>query len=335
MALAIIAALAIATTGNSGIAAESPSPIADAARTLLARFDEAQRTTVLHDLDAAERRDWSNLPAGVLRVPRAGVRMGDLDEDRRAAVLAFLSAALSDEGFAKVRQIVRADGILSAAPRAARLGWTEDNYWFAIFGVPSANGTWAWHFGGHHLAVNATMDGDRMYLTPTFLGVEPAMYEDNGTTYAPMAKELEGGLALMSALEPARQAVTLVENRPREVYAGPGRDDVSPPEEGAIVGDWTPDQQALLLDLANRWIGLMPERFATRRLREVAAALDETRFAWNGPTDGSGRIYYRVQGPGLLIEFSTQGDLGDSAGHYHSIYRNPSNEYGGVTPDSR
>lgn len=33
-------------------------------------------------------------------------------------------------------------------------------------------------------------------------------------------------------------------------------------------------------------------------------------------------------GPSLLIEFSTQSALGAAGGHYHSIYRNPTNEYG-------
>ena len=56
------------------------------------------------------------------------------------------------------------------------------------------------------------------------------------------------------------------------------------------------------------------------------------RFAWHGPADGSGAIYYRIQGPTLLIEFSAQGALGAAGGHYHSIYRNPTNEYGRGPP---
>lgn len=46
--------------------------------------------------------------------------------------------------------------------------------------------------------------------------------------------------------------------------------------------------------------------------------------------DGSGSVYYRIQGPHLLIEFSTQGNPGDSAGHNHSVYRDPTREYGGA-----
>lgn len=75
---------------------------------------------------------------------------------------------------------------------------------------------------------------------------------------------------------------------------------------------------------------MLPPPAAEARLQEIAADLDDTRFAWNGPTDGSDSIYYRIQGPRLLIEFSTQGNLGDTAGHFHSIYRNPVNEYGGA-----
>lgn len=42
--------------------------------------------------------------------------------------------------------------------------------------------------------------------------------------------------------------------------------------------------------------------------------------------------YMRIQGPTLIIEMvSTGGNVGDSAtgaGHDHTIYRNPTNEYG-------
>ena len=312
------------------VAAETPAEVAAAAEALFAQLDEPQRAAARHDLAAAVRRNWSNLPAGVLRVARPGIRMGDLGDAQREAVYRFLRTALSAEGFAKVTQIVRADEMLAASPRAGRFGWTEDNYWFAVFGTPSATNTWAWQFGGHHLGVNVTLDGGRMYLTPTFLGVEPAMYEDRGFAFAPMNDELDGGIALVSALDPAQRAAALVDDRPQEVYAGAGSDGVLPPVEGSRVGDWTPAQQETLLDLAGRWIDLLPETFAGARLAEITANLDETRFAWNGPTDGSGTIYYRIQGPRLLIEFSTQGNVGDTAGHYHSIYRNPVNEHGGA-----
>ena len=65
----------------------------------------------------------------------------------------------------------------------------------------------------------------------------------------------------------------------------------------------------------------MPTAVAERRMAEIEAALPDVRFAWNGRVDGSRSIYYRIQGPNLIIEFSTEGSVGASGGHYHSIYR--------------
>ena len=72
----------------------------------------------------------------------------------------------------------------------------------------------------------------------------------------------------------------------------------------------------------------MPEPDAAARLDEIKAELNDLYFAWNGKVDGSGEIYYRIQGPSLIIEFSTQGNVGADGGHYHSVYRDPTNEYG-------
>ena len=81
------------------------------------------------------------------------------------------------------------------------------------------------------------------------------------------------------------------------------------------------------MDVVALWVGLLPEASARDRLAEIKADLDGTYFAWHGNSDGNGSIYYRIQGPRLIIEFSTQGNVGDG-GHYHSIYRDPTNEYG-------
>ena len=63
-------------------------------------------------------------------------------------------------------------------------------------------------------------------------------------------------------------------------------------------------------------------------MAEIEADLDGTYFGWHGNTDGSGPAYYRIQGPAVIIEYSTQSGVGADSGHYHSIYRDPTNEYG-------
>jgi hypothetical protein len=48
---------------------------------------------------------------------------------------------------------------------------------------------------------------------------------------------------------------------------------------------------------------------------EIKAGLDDTWFAWSGPTthaeSKNGSAYYRIQGPNLVIEFSPQTSNGD------------------------
>ena len=72
---------------------------------------------------------------------------------------------------------------------------------------------------------------------------------------------------------------------------------------------------------------MLPEESAQLRMAEIAADLEETSFAWHGALEGGGPIYYRIQGPTLIIEFANE-DVAAEGGHYHSVYRNPLNEYG-------
>jgi len=42
----------------------------------------------------------------------------------------------------------------------------------------------------------------------------------------------------------------------------------------------------------------------------------------------AGRAYVRVQGPTVIIEYAPQRLGGDVTMHLHSIYRDPTNDYG-------
>ena len=64
----------------------------------------------------------------------------------------------------------------------------------------------------------------------------------------------------------------------------------------------------------------------------MKADLNATWFAWSGSTTVQpGRnitAYYRIQGPHLVIEYAPQGLGGDPSNHIHTIYRDPTNDYG-------
>ena len=89
----------------------------------------------------------------------------------------------------------------------------------------------------------------------------------------------------------------------------------------------------MLFDLISEWAGILNEVHAAPRLAEINAGLDDTYFAWSGPTshepDRNPSVgSFCIQGPGLIIEFSPQRPGGDLTMHVHTIYRDPANGYG-------
>ena len=95
--------------------------------------------------------------------------------------------------------------------------------------------------------------------------------------------------------------------------------------EGIPASEMDADQQAMLLDLVRQWVGIINDETAQARMSEIEDGLNETYFAWAGPTTNGELIYYRITGPTLHIEFSHQ--MGDVL-HIHSVYRDPTREYG-------
>ena len=88
----------------------------------------------------------------------------------------------------------------------------------------------------------------------------------------------------------------------------------------------------MLIDVIGEWAGIINDAYGTPRLKEIRDGLENTWFAWSGPTTHqpghNGSAYYRIQGPRLLIEFSPQGVGGDPSLHVHTAYRDPTNSYG-------
>ena len=306
----------------------SGANIASAAEAFLSTLSEDQLAEAIYAFDDPVRSNWSNLPAGRVGFERNGVRIGDLSAVQVDAMQEFLDTALSPYGSSTVRGIVGADAVLEKSLLSFVMKWDDENYWLAFFGEPAEPGTWGWQFGGHHLAVNVTVSGGRSYMSPTFLGVEPATYESEGVVAEPLARHAAAGLDVIQSLAGDLRSSAVVSGRPDETLVGAGMDGVIPNLEGSPTSVWTDCQRAKLMHTISLWTSLLPAPDAAARLDEIKAELNDLHFAWNGTVDGSGEIYYRIQGPSLIIEFSTQGNVGADGGHYHSVYRDPTNEYG-------
>ncbi len=326
-------ATSVEPTASTPVAVASPaeseatSAVVTAADAFIAELTEAQRAAAVLELGDSKRANWSNLPPGSVRFERNGLRIGDLDLEQTDALHHFLAVALSPAGYEVVTGIVRAEDALAESRGGNSSRFSADHYWLAFFGEPSDQAPWGWQFGGHHLAVNVTVVDGRSYLSPTFLGIEPATFTHGNSTMAPLDPLAKAGRAVISALDDEAKARATLASRPNGVQAGAGRDGVVPELQGAAAGDWSAEQQQVLLDAVGLWVGVLDAASGQARMDEIRGELDDLHFAWHGEVDG-GPMYFRIQGPSLIIEFSTEGRLGGGGSHYHSVYRNPTNEYG-------
>jgi hypothetical protein len=185
-------------------------------------------------------------------------------------------------------------------------------------------------FGGHHLALNITLVGERGVLTPTLTGAQPAIYKRGDRTIRPLRGESDKAFALLKSLDAKQRGQAILGYRVANLVLGPGEDGKTIQPEGLKSTDMTAGQRAMLLDLISEWTGILEADAAALRMTEMKADLNDMWFAWSGPVEveaGSNvTAYYRIQGPHLVIEYAPQG--GDPAMHIHTMYRDPTNDYG-------
>lgn len=301
--------------------------IVAAANKFLASLDDGQRSKVVFDFkDNEQRKRWSNLPQAMFK--RAGLRLGDLSQTQRSAAMGVLAAALSPQGYEKAVQIVEGDEVLRKNDNGGRPIFGHDEYYISFLGKPSATEPWMIQFGGHHLALNITLVGEQGTLAPSHTGAQPAIYEMEGKTVRPLGREVDKAFALMSSLDEAQRKQAILGFQMRDLVLGPGRDGQTIQPEGIKGSALTEKQREMLLDLASEWTGIMHDSVAKSKLEEMKHRITETWFAWSGPTEKGSAAYFRIQGPTVIIEYAPQRLGGDPTKHIHTIYRDPTNEYG-------
>jgi hypothetical protein len=338
----VVGAALVAGAGRqqrrSPASAQSPAAatagIVKAAEALLATLDDATRAKMQFPFEGPQKTRWSNLPTGIFQ--REGLRMGDLTPPQRAAATALLQAALSADGHRKVTEIIRAEEVLrtGSAGGGARGGgraggrggliFGEDEYYLAFLGKPSTTARWMLQFGGHHLAINLTLAGSQASMTPSLPATQPAIYTFEGREIRPLGRENDKAFALVNALDEKLRGQAIIGSRVADLVLGPGQDGRVIQPEGLRASAMPAAQQDMLLDIAREWAGIMNDAFAGPRMAEIRANLAQTYFAWSGPTTPGSAAYFRIQGPTIVIEYAPQGGVD----HIHTIYRDPTNDYG-------
>jgi hypothetical protein len=321
----LVVLLAAAAPAQTGV--PSAAKAVAAAEAFLATLDDAGRRAVQFAYtDDAQRRKWSNLPTPLFR--RAGLRLGDLTPAQRTAALAVLAAVFSPEGYEKVLAIVESDEVLRAQGAPGNLVFGRDEFFLSFVGTPSPTAPWLVQFGGHHLAINATLQGTNATAAPSLPAVQPATFTLNGKTVRPLGNEYDQAFALLHSLDAAQKARAVLGDRTSDLVLGPGQDGRMIAPEGLKGDQLTPAQRTALLDLLGEWVRLVHADAAAARMAEAEAGLADTYFAWRGPTAPGSAAYFRIHGPTVFIEFAPQAMGGSPLNHIHTIYRDPSNDYG-------
>ncbi len=316
--------------------ADATSRIVKSAQAFLATLDAAQKAKAQFAFDAPQKTNWSNLPSPMYQ--RHSLRIGDLTPAQRTSVMSILSTALSRDGYQKVTEIMHGDEVLRTTqsarggqgrgpggPGGSGPAFGEAEYYIAFLGTPSTTTPWMLQFGGHHLAINLTLAGNQSSMTPSLPAAQPATYTVEGRTVRPLGDENDKGFALINALNDEQRSKAILNYRVADLVLGATSDGKTIQPEGIVATALSPAQQTMLLDLAREWTGIVTDAFAESRMAEIRANLPQTYFAWSGPTTNGSPAYFRIQGPTLVIEYAPQQG---SVDHIHTIYRDPTNDYG-------
>jgi Protein of unknown function (DUF3500) len=346
---------------QAGLAAPATAArMAAAARALRGAVTVEQEPVLnpgFDDFDlGSPRRQWTYLP----ELERPGLPLAALSDAQRKLAHELITASVSMEGYAQVVSVmamehVRRALMLASAPDRAHL-FDPERYCFRIFGDPGATAEpatapWGWQLAGHHVSLNFTVAGTRVSATPCMLGSVPASYG----SLSPLAHEEADGYQFVNSLAGAQRAQAVIWHRPPPDFATrlvprigevelpdhvfePEPDyRISDPERSALAyvrsgprgiggASLTAGQLSALVDLVALFTGRLPREAADAEMRRVAAAGPENLwFAWAGGTERGARHYYRVQGPGLLIEHDNTQSGGN---HVHSVWRVPGGDFG-------
>jgi hypothetical protein len=223
---------------------------------------------------------WSNYP--VSDVPRPGLALGSLDATQRAAAMHLLQTLLSPQGYRKVLDIMGSDQALSETGTHFASG--TDQYTLSLFGQPGSDAPWMVQFGGHHLGLNVVIAGEHGVLTPTLTGAQPSVYKAEGRTVRVLAGENDKAFALLDALDEDQRKQAILDYRVDDLVLGPGHSGETIVPEGLQASRMNADQRKRLLAVVAEWAGIVDAAYAQPRMAQIEADLDQTWFAWSGPT---------------------------------------------------
>ncbi len=306
--------------------------MAELASDLVALLDDDQRAVAHRPFaDDSARRDWHYVPRR-----RPGLAFTDMDAPAQKAAYRLVASALSLSGYARATTIIALEDVLdemeggSGARRhkPERWGRHRADYATTVFGEPGGLEPWGWRFEGHHLSVNVTVVDGVVSSTPLFFGANPAEVVDaTGPVLRPLGSEGDLAVAMIDSLVPAQRTRSRVyEVAPDDILSTNAPRlgaDLEP--AGVARGRMTGTSARLFDALVELYLDRLTAPVAASMRSRLAATRPDVHLAWGGATGPRSPLYYRLQGPGLLIEYdNTQ----DGANHVHTVLRDPDGDFG-------
>ena len=334
------------SAAREGAVREIAARMAMAAAAWLDELDPAQRAVAVGrapSSDAgsdAERRRWFYTPTD-----HGGLPLGAQRPAQQRLAHQLVATGLSPAGYGTVATIIGLENVLDYVE-----GWSVDwgrergrdpgLYYLRVFGEPGGAAPWGWRFGGHHVSLNnLIVDGAVRGMTPCFLGADPASSPLLGpAALRPLAGAEDLARQLVRSLDAgqARNAI-LLDRAPSDIIGG-NRPQIADSDAGdhrslALTRDpkglpareLDAGQRDILRALLATYLRRVPDGLSPQPAYADDAALDAVHLAWAGPTEPGAPLYYRLQGPRLLVEYdNTQRD----ANHAHSVWRDPEADFG-------
>ncbi len=262
-----------------------------------------------------------------------GLQLGEMTPGQNALFHALLSSSLSTAGSTKTNSIVALEEILvqmEAATGTTNPAHGAEKYSVAIFGEPSAEGTWSWRMHGHHLYLSFTMIEGRLFASgPAFFGAEPHHVGDGAHKgWRVLGDEEDLGRDLVQALDgDQRTQAILSEDVPRDLFSGSYSEfSLDGPPKGIAYRELSSENKARLRKLVMEYVNNIPPELTSSRLNRIeAGGWDAIHFAWMGSIAPGARNYYRVQGPEFLIEYCA---VALTENHVHSVWREFNGDFG-------
>jgi hypothetical protein len=316
--------------------------IKQAAVSFINSLNPLQKRSALLAFNDTARVKWNNLPVGMRA--RSGISIGNMNDDQRKLLHRILSASLSSQGYLKATSIMHLDNLINwyydslyykkeindtTYGFVRGLLWTHRNYYLAFFGLPS-DSTWGYKIEGHHLSINFTFTGNKLSVTPWFVGTDPAEYPiSEYAGWRVLGQEEDLGIQLIRLLPPVlQQKATMSKAVPKDIITAAESGKRLIDNWGVKGSEMTKQQQAILQYIIREFVFNMEyEKAVVEYDKIVKAGIDKVYFGWIGPYDESKPHYYVLNGPTFLIEFDNSGPQGNG-NHIHAIWREKGNEYG-------